>query len=137
MAKEDKYLEAKKYMESIEKERTKLEALNVDVSNVRTEIQNRLMTYIKNSKRNMPNLHSSKELIDSLSGLFKTELDISDKIMRSYEKSIELNAKYVPSEEGEDTPVELSFDDLFAIKKRADKELLLDKQKEKEDKENA
>lgn len=127
---EDKYTEAKKNMEEISKEREKLKQLRSDLEEIRVDIQERLMQYLRRGKNNFPNLHSSKELIESLSGLFKTQLDISDKLMRSYEKSIELNAKYVPSGEGEDTPYELSFEELIAIKRKVDKEVREEKQDE-------
>ncbi len=122
---EDKYIEARKNIEEIAKEREKLKKLGEDVEKVRTEVQERLMQFLTKGKNNFPNLHSSKELIESLSGLFKTQMDISDKIMRSYEKAIEINAKYVPSAEGEDTPYELSFEQLLEIKKKVEKEIVL------------
>lgn len=128
----DKYTEAKENMEEISKEREKLKSLGKDIDEVRREIQDRLMQYLKHGKNNFPNLHSSRELIEALSGLFKTQMDISDRIMRSYEKSIELNAKYVPSAEGEDTPYEFSFEELIAIKRKADKETKEEKQKNME-----
>lgn len=132
----DKYTEARENMEEITKEREKLRNLGIDLEGVRKEIQNRLMQYLRNGKNNFPNLHSSKELIEALSGLFKTQMDISDRIIRSYEKSIELNAKYVPSGEGEDTPYEFSFEELVAIKRQADKETKEERNVKKEEENN-
>lgn len=115
--KNSKYAKSIESLNSIIEERNKLAELCEEIKDVRTEVQNRVLGYIKNSAKNLPNFYSTKEILDTLSSLFKTELDIHDRIIRSHEKTIEITAKYIPSSEDEETPYELNFEKLSELKR--------------------
>lgn len=114
---ETKYLQTLESLDAIVEERDKLSELCNEIKDVRTEVQNRVLSYIKNSAKNLPNFYSTKEILDTLTSLFKAELDIHDRIIRSHEKTIEITAKYVPHSEDGETPYELNFEKLSELRR--------------------
>ena len=114
---ETKYLQTLESLDAIVEERDKLSELCNEIKDVRTEVQNRVLSYIKNNAKNLPNFYSTKEILDTLASLFKAELDIHDRIIRSHEKTIEITAKYVPHSEDGETPYELNFEKLSELRR--------------------
>lgn len=93
----------KVYYEDLFKElserRGKLKSISDRTETVIDEIEKRVLTYIIASK-NLPSVDYLANVLDSLSNLYRINQDVNEKLIRSFEKTIELDSKYMPDEEG-------------------------------------
>lgn len=93
----------KVYYEDLFKElserRGKLKSISDRTETVIDEMESRVLTYIRGAK-NLPSVDYLANVLDSLSNLYRINQDVNEKLIRSFEKTIELDSKYMPDEEG-------------------------------------
>ncbi len=104
--------------------RGKLKSISDRTETVIDEIEKRVLTYIVNSK-NLPSVDYLANVLDSLSNLYRINQDVNEKLIRSFEKTIELDSKYMPDEEG-NTGQQITQKELMEAFKLAAKAKLAD-----------
>ena len=104
--------------------RGKLKSISDRTETVIDEIEKRVLTYIVNSK-NLPSVDYLANVLDSLSNLYRINQDVNEKLFRSFEKTIELDSKYMPDEEG-NTGQQITQKELMEAFKLAAKAKLAD-----------
>ena len=95
-------------IDELKVKRQNMENLEVRTTKVIDEIETKLLNYLQNSK-NLPSVATVTPITDSLTALYKTNLDANSQVIRSMEKEIELLAKHGPDDNG-DMPSTLSFE---------------------------
>jgi len=95
-------------LDQLKDKREKIETLEKRTTTVIDQLEQKLLTSLSASK-NMPNIALVTPIIESLSSLYKTNLDANVQFIRSVEKEVDLVAKHIPDEEG-NTSMSLSHD---------------------------
>lgn len=95
-------------LDQLKDKREKIETLEKRTTTVIDQLEQKLLTSLSASK-NMPNVALVTPIIESLSSLYKTNLDANVQFIRSVEKEVDLVAKHIPDEEG-NTSMSLSHD---------------------------
>ncbi len=101
-------------IDELKVKRQNIETLEMRTTKVIDELETKLLNYLQRSK-NLPSVATVTPITESLTSLYKTNLDATSQILRSMEKEIELLAKHGPDDNG-DMPATLSFEvlsDLF------------------------
>lgn len=100
-------------IDELKVKRQNMENLEVRTTKVIDEIETKLLNYLQNSK-NLPSVATVTPITESLTALYKTNLDANSQVIRSMEKEIELLAKHGPDDNG-DMPSTLSFEVLSEL----------------------
>jgi len=100
-------------IDELKVKRQNIENLEVRTTKVIDEIETKLLNYLQNSK-NLPSVATVTPITESLTALYKTNLDANSQVIRSMEKEIELLAKHGPDDNG-DMPSTLSFEVLSEL----------------------
>lgn len=100
-------------IDELKVKRQNIENLEVRTTKVIDEIETKLLNYLQNSK-NLPSVATVTPITESLTALYKTNLDANSQVIRSMEKEIELLAKHGPDDNG-DMPSVLSFEVLSEL----------------------
>lgn len=95
-------------LDQLKDKREKIETLEKRTTTVIDQLEQKLLTSLSASK-NIPNVALVTPIIESLSSLYKTNLDANVQFIRSVEKEVDLVAKHIPDEEG-NTSMSLSHD---------------------------
>jgi regulator of PEP synthase PpsR (kinase-PPPase family) len=95
-------------LDQLKDKREKIETLEKRTTIVIDQLEQKLLTSLSAS-RNIPNVALVTPIIESLSSLYKTNLDANVQFIRSVEKEVDLVAKHIPDEEG-NTSMSLSHD---------------------------
>ena len=95
-------------LDQLKDKREKIEKLEQRTTIVIDQLEQKLLNWLAGSK-NMPNVAVVTPITESLTSLYKTNLDANVQFIRSLEKEVDLVAKHIPDEEG-NTSMSLSHD---------------------------
>jgi ATP phosphoribosyltransferase len=104
-------------LDQLKEKREKIEKLEQRTTNVIDQLEQKLLTWLAGSK-NMPNVAMVTPITESLTSLYKTNLDANVQFIRSLEKEVDLVSKHIPDEEG-NTSMSLSHDLLSKMFQRS------------------
>ena len=117
-------------IDELKVKRQNIENLEVRTTKVIDEIETKLLNYLQNSK-NLPSVATVTPITESLTALYKTNLDANSQVIRSMEKEIELLAKHGPDDNG-DMPSVLSFEVLSELFQQSRNRQLVEDDKEED-----
>lgn len=110
----DRKEEILKRISELDGKRKNIESLQARSKVVIDEIESRFLNYIRNSK-SITSLSLASALLESITVLYKLNLDSNTQLIRSIEKEIELIAKHAPDEDGNLGGINLSQEQLLDL----------------------
>lgn len=102
--------------QDIETSRSKLKEIQDRTINVLNSLENKVVNYF-NTCKNMPAAEMGALFINGLNSLYKTHIDATSQLLRSYEKELD----YANKTEDDTNTDEISFDDIKSIAKAMEK----------------
>jgi len=113
----------------IQSKRDEFGELDGRVDALTRELEVRVTKFLNSSTKIFTSVELTSRIVESLNMLYKTQMDLKDKTLRSYEKEIDLRKK-MPKEDGGSG--EDLYDDVLKAVEKA-RQLKIQKQKEAEE----